>query len=64
MMLSVLPPANDQTHLPDLQRNRLEALRQDGDIERVTRCDCWRDDISRRLIAATRAFRAAITTAP
>ena len=24
---------------------------QDGDVERVTRCDCWRDDINKRLVS-------------
>jgi len=27
---------------------------QDGEVERVTRCDCWRDDINKRLISSAR----------
>jgi DNA replication protein DnaC len=30
---------------------------QDGEVERVTRCDCWRDDINKRLITEARIPR-------
>ena len=30
---------------------------QDGEVERVTRCDCWRDDINKRLMADARVPR-------
>ena len=30
---------------------------QDGEVERVTRCDCWRDDITKRLITEARIPR-------
>jgi DNA replication protein DnaC len=30
---------------------------QDGEVERVTRCDCWREDINRRLVTDARIPR-------
>jgi DNA replication protein DnaC len=30
---------------------------QDGEIERVTRCDCWKENINRRLVADARIPR-------
>ena len=45
-----------QIRLFPLQRYRLEIF-QDGEVERVARCDCWRDDINKRLIAEARIPR-------
>ncbi len=30
---------------------------QDGDVERVTRCDCWREAINQRLVTGARSPR-------
>ena len=40
-----------------LQRYRLESVPRISGIERVARCDCWRDNISKRLIAEARVPR-------
>jgi len=36
----------------------------DGEVERVARCDCWRDDINKRLIVEARMISSPTTTTP
>jgi DNA replication protein DnaC len=52
----VLPPAQDKTLCSICNGTGWKSF-QDGEVERVTRCDCWRGDVHRRLIAEARIPR-------
>ena len=52
----MLPPAQDPPPCSLCNGTGWKSF-QDGDVERVTRCDCWRDDINRRLISDARIPR-------
>jgi DNA replication protein DnaC len=54
--LAVHPAANDSIICPLCNGTGWKPI-QDGGVERVTRCDCWRDGITRRLIAEARIPR-------
>jgi DNA replication protein DnaC len=49
----VLPPAKD-TPVCSLCNGTGWKSFQEGDVERVARCDCWRDDINKRLMTDAR----------
>ena len=52
----MLPPAKD-TSVCSLCNGTGWKSFQEGDVERVTRCDCWRDDINKRLLTDARIPR-------
>ena len=52
----MLPAANDSSICPICNGTGWKPL-QDGDTERVARCECWREGITRRLVAEARIPR-------
>ena len=52
----MLPPAKDNPVCSLCNGTGWKSF-QEGDVERVTRCDCWRDDINKRLITEARIPR-------
>jgi len=52
----VLPPAQEKNVCSLCNGTGWKSF-QDADVERVTRCDCWRDNVSRRLITEARVPR-------
>jgi DNA replication protein DnaC len=54
--LGVLPASQHSNTCPLCNGTGWKSF-QDGEVERVTRCDCWREHVNRRLVAGARIPR-------